>query len=215
MASPQRRMMRAILWVVGVSLGLGVLFVAWILVPILTSAPQGTSGQELNVQGFPTTVSATGEDGRTRTVSVNFSSGETPDLGALDVGDRLIVSGSGFDPGTGIYVAICAVPEDVTVKPGPCLGGVPGTEEDGETTAGVIEYAASNWINDDWAWRLFGARSFDDRSAGTFTAYIEIPANADDSVDCTAVRCGLYTRNDHTALDDRVQDLYLPVAFAG
>lgn len=214
MATPHRRVLRVILWSVGVSLGLAVLFVAWIVVPIVTSSPQGTSGQELDVQGFPTTVSATGEDGRTRTLSVRFSSGATTELGELVAGDRLIVSGSGFDPGTGIYVAICAVPEALNVKPGPCLGGVPGTEEDGETTADVIEYAASNWINDDWAWRLFGARSFDDRSAGTFTAYIDIPSSADDSVDCTAVRCGLYTRNDHTAREDRVQDLYLPVAFA-
>ena len=40
--------------------------------------------------------------------------------------------------------------------------------------AGTIQYAPSNWINDDWAWKLFGARSYDDREAGTFTAYIEV-----------------------------------------
>jgi hypothetical protein len=26
--------------------------------------------------------------------------------------------------------------------------------------------------------------------------------------------CGIYTRNDHTALNDRVQDLFVPVAWA-
>ena len=86
-------------------------------------------------------------------------------------------------------------------------------EEGGEAIVDVIEYGASNWINDDWAWRLFGARSFDDAGAGNFTAYIEVPAGSEEGVDCTLVRCGLYTRNDHTALEDRVQDLYIPIAF--
>ena len=81
--------------------------------------------------------------------------------------------------------------------------------------AGAIEYAPSNWINDQWAWRLFGARSFDDRERGTFTAYIEVPGFADENVDCRERLCGLYTRNDHTALDDRVQDVYVPIDFVG
>jgi hypothetical protein len=84
-----------------------------------------------------------------------------------------------------------------------------------EIEEGTIQFAPSNWINDDWAWRLFGARSFDDREAGTFTAYIEVPEAADDNVDCRAVACAVYTRNDHTAAADRVQDLYIPVGFAG
>jgi len=48
-------------------------------------------------------------------------------------------------------------------------------EQGREAIAGVIEYGASNWINDDWAWRLFGARSFDDTNEGTFSAYIGGP----------------------------------------
>jgi hypothetical protein len=78
-----------------------------------------------------------------------------------------------------------------------------------------VQYAPSNWINDDWAWRLFGARSYADREAGTFTAYLEVPEAFDDHVDCREVACALYTRNDHTAAADRVQDLYIPVGFAG
>jgi hypothetical protein len=78
-----------------------------------------------------------------------------------------------------------------------------------------VQYAPSNWINDDWAWKLFGARSYDDREAGTFTAYIEVPEASDDHVDCREVACAIYTRNDHTAAADRVQDLHIPVGFAG
>ena len=207
-------MFRALAWAGGIIVVVAALITAWIVVPIVTSSPAGSSGQQREVEGYPASVSATGDDGRTRTLEAAFESGEERDFSALVAGDRLIVSGSGFDPSKGIYVAVCKVPDSVGGKPRPCLGGVPGTEEDGDSTVGAVEYAASNWVNDDWAWRLFGARSFDDRAAGSFTAYIEIPASADENVDCTRVRCGLFTRNDHTALEDRVQDLYLPVSFA-
>ena len=207
-------MFRGLVWAGGIIVVVAALITAWIVVPIVTSSPAGSSGQQREVEGYPASVSATGDDGRTRTLEAAFESGEERDFSALVAGDRLIVSGSGFDPSKGIYVAVCKVPDSVGGKPGPCLGGVPSTEEDGDSTAGAVEYAASNWVNDDWAWRLFGARSFDDRGAGSFTAYIEIPASADENVDCTRVRCGLFTRNDHTALEDRVQDLYLPVFFA-
>ncbi len=189
-------------------------FAAWLIVPIVISSPQGASGQELVVEGFPASVSATGEDGRTRVLSARLESGESRSLDQLVAGDRIIVSGSGYNPRAGIYVALCVVPQDVGTKPGPCLGGVPSIDAESPGTEGVVEYGPSNWINDDWAWRLFGARSFDDRASGSFTAYIEVPAASDGVVDCRVLRCGLYTRNDHTAVDDRVQDLYLPVAFA-
>ena len=214
MASRKRRILLLAGWVAGITITVAAIVTAWIVVPIVTSSPSGSSGQSLDVEGYPSTVTATGDDGRVRTLEAVFANGDDRDLSALVPGDRIIVSGSGYDPGTGIYVAVCKVPEAPNERPGPCLGGVPSTEEDGDTTRGAVEYAASNWINDDWAWRLFGARSFDDRVAGTFSAYLEIPAKADENVDCTAVRCGLYTRNDHTALEDRVQDLYLPVSFA-
>ena len=214
MADPERRRFRVVRWVVGSLLVLVVGFSAWVVSPILTSSPAGSSGQSLDVEGYPQSVTATGDDGRTRNLEAVLASEEQRELSALVAGDRLIVSGSGYDPAKGIYVAVCQVPSTPDERPGPCLGGVPSTEEDGESREGAIEYAASNWVNDDWAWRLFGARSFDDRALGTFTAYIEIAASADENVDCTEVRCGLFTRNDHTALDDRVQDLYLPVAFS-
>ena len=189
-------------------------FVAWIVVPIFTSSPQGASGQELVVQGFPAEVSATGDDGRTRVLRATLEGSMAEGLDQLATGDRIVVTGSGYSPGSGIYVALCKVPEQPDQRPGPCLGGVPSTEPGSGGDVGAVEYGPSNWINDVWAWRLFGARSFDDPNLGTFTAYIEIPGAVDDGVDCRVERCGLYTRNDHTALDDRVQDLYIPLGFA-
>lgn len=190
-------------------------FVVWLIAPIVMASPQGLSGQELLVDGYPTSVEVTGDDGRTRVLGATLENADERGLDRLIAGDRIVVTGSGYNPDSGIYVAICAVPDALNEKPGPCLGGVPSTTPGEMGEAGAIEYAPSNWINDQWAWRLFGARSFDDRDQGAFTAYIEVPGFVDENVDCRERLCGLYTRNDHTALDDRVQDVYLPVAFMG
>lgn len=214
MASGKRSLLRVFLWVLAGVAVLSGLFVAWIVVPIVTSNPQGSSGQPLVVEGHPTSVSATGDDNRTRELSVSGPQREALALDSVALGQQMVVSGRGYDASSGIYVAVCKVPERVDDKPGPCLGGVPSTTPDGDSVENVVEYGSANWINDQWAWRLFGARSFDDRTEGTFTAYLLLASPRDEGVDCTVSACGLYTRNDHTALENRVQDLYLPIAFA-
>ncbi|CAN5285902.1 hypothetical protein BH09ACT3_BH09ACT3_12260 [soil metagenome] len=185
--------------------------VAIVAGPILFHTPQGSSGQTDPVEEWPLSVSAEGDDGRTRVLTVRAEEGDL-DTSALHAGRRIIVTGSGYDPSRGIYVAICKVPA-AGEKPGPCLGGIP--EGDGQVAAGSIDYTPSNWINDDWAWKLLGARSYDDLEKGSFTAYLEVGEPVSDVLDCTVDACGIFTRNDHTALTDRVQDLYLPVGFAG
>jgi hypothetical protein len=193
------------------------LAVVWVFVsPFILPSDTGSSGQSLDVEGYPTTMTATGDDGRTRTISIALEDGREPDLDNLQLGDRLVVTGSGFDSRRGIYVAICQVPPRVDVRPGPCLGGVPALDVDGGGAGTeTVEWAPSNWINDEWAWRLFGARSFDDAQAGTFVAYLLVPPASEEGLDCAQVRCGVFTRNDHTAIDNRMQDLYLPVRFSG
>jgi hypothetical protein len=189
--------------------------VAIVVVPILTHVDQGGSNQEEAADAWPLEASAAGDDGRDRHLEIHsVEPGGSVDTSALAPGDRFVVSGTGYDPARGIYVAICAIPDDPAVKPGPCLGGVPA-DEAVEVPEGTIQFAPSNWINDDWAWRLFGARSYDDPASGTFTAYLEVPATADEKVDCREVACALYTRNDHTASSDRVQDVYIPLGFVG
>jgi hypothetical protein len=210
--SPRRR--RRWPWIVAGVVAALLVIIAIVVVPIVTHQPQGSSGQARVPDGeFPTSVTATGDDDRTRSISVVAAEGAEPDLSAVSGGDRLVVSGAGFDPDLGLYVAICKVPAELDARPGPCLGGV-GSQEVEEFEEGVVQYAASNWINGAFAWRLFGARSFDDAEAGTFTAYIELPPVADENVDCSVDQCGLFTRNDHTAISDRVQDLYLPLRWA-
>lgn len=203
-------------WIVAAAVAVVLLVpLAIVLVPILTHQNQGSSNQERPVDSFPLEVTATGDDGRTRELMVHAAEpGGTVDTSALVPGDRIVVSGTGYDASRGIYVAICVIPESADIKPGPCIGGVP-SQEQSDVAAGTIQYAPSNWINDDWAWKLFGARSYDDVATGTFTAYLEVGDPAGEGFDCRVDACGIYTRNDHTALSDRVQDLYLPVAFAG
>ena len=201
------------LWGIGAILAVVLIAAAVVAIPILTHEDQGLSNQQPAADEWPLTATTTRDDGRVRTIEVSSPDSDRFGTSELVPGTRIIVSGSGYDPDRGIYVAICAIPDDPSVKPGPCLGGVPSGGEQ-EVDEGAIQYAPSNWINDDWAWKLFGARSYDDREAGTFTAYIEVPEASDDHVDCRAVACGLYTRNDHTAANDRVQDLYVPVGFS-
>lgn len=212
MSEPRPRRRRRWPWIVAAALVVVLVPVAILVVPILTHRSSGASGQVAPV-GYPTSVEATGDDGRTRTLSVAAEDGATVDLAAVTPGERVVVTGSGFDGARGIYVAICAIPDEPTIKPGPCIGGVPEQEQT-EAAVGTVQWAPSNWINDDWAWKLFGARSYDSVADGTFTAYLEIGEPVMGEVDCREVACGIYTRNDHTALADRVQDIYLPVAFA-
>jgi hypothetical protein len=202
-------------WVVAILFAAVLTVIGIVIVPILTHAPQGDANQQTPQEQWPLTATATGDDGRERRIEiVSVEPGGTVDTSTLAPGDRFVVSGTGYDPERGIYVAICAIPDDPAQKPGPCLGGVPA-QEAVEVAEGTIQFAPSNWINDDWAWRLFGARSFDDRDTGTFTAYLEVPATADENLDCREVACALYTRNDHTAANDRVQDVYIPLGFTG
>ena len=202
------------LWIVGGVLVVLLGVIAAVALPIVWHEPQGSSGQARVAAGeYPIEVTATGDDGRIRMLSVTTESGSAPDLGAVAAGDRLVVTGAGYDGNRGLYVAVCRIPDELDGKPGPCLGGV-GSQEVEQFEAGVVQWAPSNWINEAFAWRLFGARNFDDTASGAFTAYVELPAVADENVDCSVDACGLYTRNDHTAASDRVQDLYFPLRWA-
>jgi len=208
---PRRR--RRWPWVVAAVLVLVLVPIAVVVGPILTYQGQGDSNQDAATEAWPLVATATGDDGRDRSISVEpAEAGETIDTSALIVGGRFIVRGDGFDGSRGIYVAICVIPVPGE-KPGPCVGGVPEQSEQ-QVAVGTIQFAPSNWINDDFAWRLFGARSYDSVADGTFTAYLEAGDPVGEGFDCRVDACGIFTRNDHTALRDRVQDLYVPVGFA-
>lgn len=181
-----------------------------VLVPILTHQSAGGSGQNVP-DTYVSEVSATGADGRTRTLAVEAANGETFDPAAVRPGESLTVSGSGFDASIGIYVAVCAIPNDRTVKPGPCLGGIPEGAQEGTADTAQL---TSAWITDDWAWRAFATQGYNDAATGSFTTTLTVPDPVMDGLDCTISRCAITTRADHTALQDRVQDLFIPIGFA-
>lgn len=185
--------------------------VAVMLVPILTHQSAGGSGQAVPRE-VVSEARATGADGRTREVRVETADGRPADLARVRPGDELVVRGSGFDAGIGIYVSICLVPEDPGAKPGPGLGGLPEGAMDGEA-AGTFDAQSSVWISDDWAWRAFASHGYDDAEQGAFTARLLVADPVQEGLDCRQSRCAVTTRADHTAAGDRVQDMQLPVAF--
>lgn len=186
---------------------------AAMLVPILTHQSAGGSGQAVP-EGFVAETEATGADGRTRELRVETPDGEPADLAQLRPGEELVVRGSGFDAGIGIYVSICLVPSVPEEKPSPCLGGLPEGAMEGES-AGGEEAQTSLWITDDWAWRAFASQGYEDAERGIFTARLLVADPAQEGLDCRVSLCAVTTRADHTASGDRVQDMQLPVAFAG
>src|SRR5690606_34202746 len=121
---------------------------AIIVVPILTHQDKGTSQIVDSGEEWPLSATAECEDGRTRTIDVHtVDPGGTVDTSALHQGDRIVVSGSGYDTARGIYVAICKIAPNPSEKPGPCLGGVPSMQGE-EQEAGSVQFAPSNWVND-------------------------------------------------------------------
>lgn len=81
--------------------------------------------------------------------------------------------------------------------------------------AGLETAQSSAWITDDWAWRSFATKGFDDAGSGSFEVRLLVPPAVQEGLDCTARVCAVTTRADHTASSDRVQDMQLPVSFDG
>ena len=72
-------------------------------IPILLHQDGGSANQDDAGEQWPASVTATGDDGRTRELSViSPDPGGVVDTSALAVGDRLVVSGTGYDAGQGI-----------------------------------------------------------------------------------------------------------------
>lgn len=211
-STARRRIVRRVLIATLVVAALVVAGAAALVVPILTHRSAGGSGQDIP-EGFVSSASAAGADGRTRELAVETPDGEPADLAQLRPGDVLVVRGSGYDAGIGIYVSICLIPSLPGEKPSPCLGGLPEGAMEGEA-AGSDEAQSSVWITDDWAWSAFATKGYDDPGSGSFEALLLVPEAAQDGLDCTRSVCAITTRADHTASADRVQDMQLPVAFA-
>lgn len=144
-----------------------------------------------------TTYSADGRtatDG-TRALGVSAVKDLNPD------GEIVTVTGRGYNPNKGIYIAFCVLPP-AGQKPSPCGGG-----EDRDGASG-----SSIWLSNELTSRAQGSEQFGPN--GSFERRLILRANlAPSTVDCRVSRCGVVTRNDHTRGNDRSQDLFIPVTF--
>jgi LPXTG-motif cell wall-anchored protein len=117
-------------------------------------------------------------------------------------GETVQVTGSGFDPAIGVYVAFC-VDNGPGTAPSPCVGGADQTGSSG----------SSRWITDSppapGISTPFG-------TGGTFTTTLDLVAD-DGTVDCLdpSIDCVVTTRADHTRPTDRTADVKVPVFFVG
>ncbi|MGW0707459.1 immunoglobulin I-set domain protein [Streptomyces sp. NPDC002643] len=138
----------------------------------------------------------TGHGQNGQKLTVDASANLDPD------GEKLRVTGSGYDATKAIYVALCRDNGDGKI-PTPCIGGA---DENGTGSS-------SQWIvpeGDEYAGDLavtWGA-------GGTFDVEIDIKAK-DNGVDCAQVVCSVVTRVDHRDSGDRSQDVRVPVTFEG
>ncbi len=114
----------------------------------------------------------------------------------------ITVTGKGYDPTVGIYVALCVTPKKGQV-PSPCGGGMD------MTGAG----SASAWISSNpppYGKTL--AMPF--KKGGAFTVRLNVSPKISDTIDCRTTPCSIVTRADHTRSGDRRFDVFVPVTFA-
>jgi hypothetical protein len=120
--------------------------------------------------------------------------------GLNPAGQIITVTGRGFNPRIGIYVALCQTPSKGQ-RPGPCGGGV---NLDGSAQA-------SAWISSNPP--PYGrALAKPYRKGGRFVARISVAAQIGD-VDCRVTACAVVTRADHLRINDRSADVVVPVSF--
>ncbi len=117
-------------------------------------------------------------------------------------GASVRVSGKGFDPRVGIYVALCRTPtRGSTTAPGPCGGGV--------NLAG--SNPASAWVSSNPP--AYGkSLAIPYSKGGRFRVSLTVSPMIGE-IDCRVVSCSIVTRADHTRSFDRTSDLFVPVTF--
>ncbi|MGW0522548.1 hypothetical protein [Crossiella sp. NPDC003009] len=132
--------------------------------------------------------------------SPKLSASKTQGLKAA--GEKVTVSGSGYNEAKGIYVAVC-VDNGPGKQPTPCLGGVDMSGKNGNSV----------WISSnpppygkDLA-KPYGP-------GGTFSVELTVTAK-DEYTDCAVLKCAIVSRADHTLGADRSQDVVLPITFGG
>lgn len=146
--------------------------IALALTALMMSSIQGVNGQELTVS---------------KTV--------------ISANSTITVTGKGFDPNIGIYLAFCKIPK-YGEMPTPCGGGI---NMSGESRSSI-------WISNNAP--KYGkslAKRFGKK--GSFKETLRLSPIINNAVDCRKEKCAITVRADHTRGTDRNYDLYIPIAF--
>ncbi|WP_051116346.1 hypothetical protein [Amycolatopsis nigrescens] len=122
--------------------------------------------------------------------------------GLAVAGETITVTGAGYSPANGYYLALCQVPDDFSYgeKPGPCLGG------DGQGGDGT---GPSAWVTNS---PVGGNPSVPIAPDGSFTARIRVQQTGP-GLDCATVTCAIISRRDHLGSADRGFDVFVPATF--
>ncbi|WP_037272243.1 hypothetical protein [Kibdelosporangium aridum] len=132
-----------------------------------------------------------------RTLSASNATGLNP------AGETITVTGTGYDPSKGYYVALCQVPDDYHYgeNPTPCLGG------NGQGGSGV---GPSAWVTNT---PIGGNPTTPIAADGSFTTQIRITQSGT-NLDCSVVTCAVVSKRDHLGLGDRSFDVFIPVSWS-
>lgn len=149
----------------------------------------------------PATMPAKAGGTATVTTKSGLSVTVTPVRRLSPTGAVVSVSGKGFDPTIGIYVALCVTPKKGQM-PSPCGGGV--------NTSG--KNPASAWISSNPP--PYGAKlAVPFKKGGSFAVRLQV-SSLIGTVDCRTVSCSIVTRADHTHPGERGSDVAVRVTFA-
>jgi hypothetical protein len=156
--------------------------------------------------GFVATsmIAAVGSPALASTVSARGPKGQTISISrpvVFNDGDKVVVTGKGFDTKLGIYVTYCVIPPKGQ-RPDLC-GPFDITGQNN----------ASTWVSSNppiYAKLL--VKPF--AKGGSFKVPLTITRMIGDQ-DCAVVACAITTRADHTAGSDRSADAFIPVKIRG
>ncbi len=118
----------------------------------------------------------------------------------LSTGEKVTVTGLGFDTKHGIYVAFCQLPAR-GLRPENCYGGI---NLDGKG-------AGSVWITNKVPFATMKLAKRYGKN-GSFSVQIQV-SQLFGSTNCKVVKCAIVTRADHFEPDFRRADVFIPVTF--
>lgn len=173
--------------------------------PAATSAAPSASATKSTQAPAPAKSSKPTKSGTKPQTTTAAPAKSTPRLSVsktsgLSNGDRVTVTGSGFDTTKGIYVAFCVKPAAGQV-PSPCGGGA---DTDGNS-------GASEWISSNPP--PYGKNlAIPYGSGGSFSVSIRV-SELIGTVNCRTTPCVIASRADHTRTSDRSQDVLIPISF--